>query len=130
MSGLTNMSTATYSTKRSPAKVAGKTGDAVTNLTGVKSVPIMPLVATGVSGANIPRAPKVAVTGRVKDFWITAIEYQTHTDSGVPVTQVPDIKERDVLVVGSTDYKVREVQNWPATISTLAFIYVTVEESR
>lgn len=130
MSGLTKMATATYSTKRSPAKVSGKTSISVEHLTGVKAVPLMPLVATGVSGGNIPNAPNKSVTGRVKDYWITAMESHAHTDGGSPVTQIPDIIERDVLVVDGIDYKVREVQNWPATISIGAHIYVTVEESR
>ena len=129
MSGLSKMATATYSTKRSPAKVTGKTGAAATNLTGVKMVPLMPLVVGSAVG-NTVNSPNKALSGRIKDYWITAAEYQAHTDSTVAVTRVPDIIEGDVLVVGSTNYKVKGVDNWPASISQLAFIYVTVEESR
>lgn len=130
MSGLSDMATATYSTKRSPAKSSSKTGTSVTHLTGVKFMPLMPLVGAGIGGGNIPRSPKVSLTGRVKDYWITMAEEQLHTDGGSPVTQVPDVKEGDVLVAGGTNYKVREVQNWPATSNLLASIYVTVEGSR
>ena len=130
MSGLSKMATATYSTKRSPAASSNKGGASATHLTGVSFVPIMPLVAAGMGGSNIPKAPMQAVTGRIKDFWITMAEYQTHVDSTVTVTQVPDVIEGDVLVAGGTDYKVREVQNWAATTKLLAGIYVTVEESR
>ncbi len=130
MSGLSDMATATYSTKRSPAESSSKGGPSVTHLTGVKFVPIMPLVATGVTGGNIPKSPMQAVAGRIKDFWITMAESQAHTDGGSPVDQIPDVIEGDVLVVGSVDYGVREVQNWAATASLLAGIYVTIEESR
>ncbi len=130
MSGLFAMATATYSTKRNPAKVSGKTGAPVANLTDVKCLPIMPLVQGETSVNTPPRYANKAVSGRIKGYWITAAEYQTHTDSGASVTQVPDIIERDKLVVGSKDYTVRDVQNWPATGSTLAFIYLLVEESR
>ncbi len=130
MSGLSDMATATYSTKRSPAKVAGKTGTSVTHLTGVKMLPIMPLAA-GETSVNIaPRSPNKATAGRIQDFIITFAEYQTHTDGGSPVTQVPDIIEKDVLVADGKNYKVRDVDNWPATTSTLAYIRIMVEESR
>lgn len=130
MSGLTKMATATYSTKRNPAKVAGKTGAAVTNLTGVKFVPLMPLVQGETTVNQPPRSAKKALSGRIRDYWITYAEFQTHTDSSVEVTQIPDIIEGDILVVGSTNYKVRGVDNWPATTAFLAYIHVMVEESR
>ena len=130
MSGLSDMATATYSTKRSPAEASSKGGPSVTHLTGVKFVPIMPLVGAGISGGGIPQAPMQAVAGRIKDFWVTMAESQAHTDGGSPVNQIPDVKEGDVLVAGGTNYKVREVQEWPATAALLAGIYVTVEESR
>ena len=110
MSGLSTMATATYSTKRNPAKVAGKTGASVTNLTGVKMLPIMPLVQGETSVNTFPSSIKKAVSGRIKGYWLTSAEYQTHVDSTVSVTQVPDIIEGDVLVVGSKSYKVRDVQ--------------------
>ncbi len=130
MSGLTAIADATYSTKRSPAKSSGKTGVSVTNLEGVKFWPIMPLTQGDTTINRPPQFANKAVSGRVKEFWITAAEYQTHTDNSVEVTQVPDIIERDVLVADGTNYKVRDVQNWPATGSTLAFIYLLIEESR
>ncbi len=124
------MATATYSTKRSPAKVSGKTGASVTNLTGVKMLPIMPLDSGHTSVSRSPQSPNKATSGRIKDHLITYAESQAHTDSSVSVDQVPDIKERDVLVADGRDYKVNEVQNWPATGNTLAYIQVMIEESR
>lgn len=128
MSGLSEMATATYSTKRSPAQSSSKVGASVTNLESVKFLPIMPLVI-GQSG-GIPQTGNEAVRGSVKDLWVTVAEYQEHTDSSTTVTQVPDIRPGDVLVVGSTDYFVRGADNWPATDNTLAYIFMTVEESR
>lgn len=127
MSGLSEMAIATYSTKRSPSKVAGKTGESVANLTGVKCLPIMPLVQ-GVE--TTPQYANKALSGRVKGYWITSCEYQTHTDGETEVTQLPDIIERDKLVVGSDEYTVRDAQSWPATSSTLAYLYLLIEESR
>lgn len=130
MSGLSDMATATYSTKRSPAKVSGKTGEPVTNLEGVKFTTIMPLTP-GDTTVNRPvQSANKAVSGRVKQFWIAAAESQEHTDSSVTVDQVPDIIERDKLVANGKSYTVRDAQHWPATSSTLAYIYLLIEESR
>jgi hypothetical protein len=127
MSGLTKMSTATYSTKRNPAASGGKGGVSVTNLTNLSCTPIMPSLSLTNTNPMMVNEP---VKGQVKDLYETYIEYQAHTDGGSPVTQLPDVIENDIVVVGSTDYKVRRVENWPATTTLLAFLRVILEESQ
>jgi len=130
MSGLSNMAKATYSTKRSPAKSSGKTGVTVTNLTGVKFTTIMPLTPGDTTVNRPPLSANKALSGRIKQYWIAAAESQSHTDSSVVVDQVPDIIEGDKLVAGGNNYTVRDAQQWPATTSMLAFVYLLIEESR
>lgn len=125
---MSKFTTATYSTKRSPVYVASKTGVPVAHLTNVKCVPIMPLIKG--ESDNITRAVNVSVSGRVKGHWVTSTQVHSHTDGGVSVTQLPDIIEDDILVVGSKEYNVKEVHSWPATSSLPAFLYLIVEESR
>jgi hypothetical protein len=103
MSGLTAMSTATYSTKRSPAAVSAKGGASVTHLTGLASVPIMPTKDRD----NTPLGVRDPLTGQVKELLETFIEYQEHVDDSVTVTQLPDIRDGDVLVANGINYKVR-----------------------
>jgi hypothetical protein len=70
------------------------------------------------------------IQGQTKELWETYMEYQTHTDDSVTVTQLPDVKEGDVVVVGSVDYGVRRVFEWPAAGGLLPFIRVVLEESK
>jgi len=121
------LATATYSTTRPPAISSGKRGIPVTHLTGIKCTPIMPAI-TGTS-ANNPMPNLDPVTGQVKELWEVYAESQSHTDSGSTVNQVPDIREGDFMVIGSVEYHVRRVLNWPDTSTTLAFIRVILEES-
>lgn len=85
------MARVTASTKRAPAMVAGKRGAAVTNLTGVKCMPLDPVsaeVALRV-GTNAPQEL-----------------LQTFVDKTL------DIREGDVLVVAGQDYPIRSVAEW------------------
>ena len=128
MSGLTKMSTATYSTKRNPAMSSSKRSVSVAKLSSVASVPIMPAVAG--QGAMTPMPISDPIRGQQLDLYETYIEYQTHVDSSVTVTQLPDVKENDMVVVGSVNYKVRRVETWPATSSLLSYLRVLLEESQ
>jgi hypothetical protein len=125
MSGLTKMSTATYSTKRQPAASSGKGGVSATHLTGLASVPIMP-AQTAQASIN-PLGIKDPLTGQMLELLETYIEYQEHVDSTVTVTQLPDIRENDVLVSGSTNYRIRRVSSWPATANLLAYLHIVLE---
>jgi len=121
---LTKLADQTYSTKRPPAMSSGKRAVPAANLTGVKCTAIMPMIGDSDKNALFSQ------DGLVVEMWETYAQYQTHTDSGSSVTQVPDIKEGDVLTVGSKDYYVRRVDNWPAAGGLLAFIRVVVEEAK
>ena len=124
---LSKLADQTYSTKRPPAMSSGKRAVPAANLSGVKCTAIMPMVGDSDKNALSNRDP---ISGMMLELWETYTQYQTHTDSTVSVTQVPDIKEGDVLTVGSKDYYVRRVDNWPAAGGLLAFIRVVVEEAK
>lgn len=119
-----DMATTTASTKRAGAVTAGKRAAPVTNLTGVKILPIMPINTMRDAVQLRP-----GVEGQAIELLETYVEYQAHTDSGVAVTQIPDIKEGDILVVGSTEYEVRFVSGWPATNLT-GFLRISLEENK
>jgi len=128
MSGWDKLSTATYSTKRNPSAVAGIGGASVTNLTALKCTPIMPAVSG--TGARVQMPINSQIPGQVIDLWETYVEYQTHLDSTISTTALPDIRERDILVVGSTNYKVWKVEEWTATSTLLAYSRILLGESQ
>src|SRR3990172_4686010 len=104
-----DMATTTVSTKRAGAVSAGKRAAPATNLTGVKILPIMPINTMRDSVQD-----RQGLSGQAIETLETYVEYQAHTDSGVAVTQIPDIIEGDIIVVGSAEYEVRHVANWPS----------------
>lgn len=124
---LSEMATEIYTFKRNLALVAGKGGGSVAHLTNIASTPIMPAV-TG-DGNNNPLIITDPIKGQITDLHQIYVEYQTHEDMTVEVTQLPDIEEGDVLVADSADYRVRRVEKWPATSDLLSYMRVTVEES-
>lgn len=114
--------TTTATTKRHPAKASGKITAAVDNLsTFYITAPTPPenrggqrnMAAQGMEGAH------------VHEFECYT-ESQTHTDSGVSVTQMPDIQVEDKLVTGGVTYAVIETGIWPATsgFSETRYIYM------
>lgn len=87
----TKMATVTASTKRPPAMADGKRGAPVPYLTGLPCTPIDP-VTSELQRQAVTEAPYVA--------------RQTFLQSG------PDIRQGDLLVVGSTSYAIRAVEPW------------------
>ncbi len=104
------LATATASTKRNPAAVGGKVGSPVANLTGLKIVPPLP-VSSEVAGRfqiNSPRESKVTYIDAIADV-------------------LPDVREGDQLIVGSTTYLVQAASEWPGTVSVLEVILSEVK---
>jgi len=104
------LATAMANTKRNPAPVAGKIGAAVTHLTDLHIVPPLPVSAevAGRFGINSPRENKVT--------YLDTIE-------GV----LPDVREGDQMVIGSTTYLVQAAGEWPGSISVLEVILSEVK---
>ena len=116
------VATTTISTTRPPAVSSGKRGDRVTNLESVKVVPLMPA-----SESTFTRA---ATRSASLELWETFTQVHTHTDSSVSVTQIPDIRQGDVLVSGGVNYDVIWVGDYPATGQFNAFLHIVMEEVR
>ncbi len=110
MTSFSKLATSTASTKRNPAPVNGKVGTPLTYLTGLKIVPPLP-VSSEVAGRfqiNSPRESKV-----------------TYSDAIYGV--LPDVREGDQLIVGSTTYLVQAVSEWPGSVSVLEVILSEVK---
>lgn len=104
------LATATASTKRNPAPVAGKIGAAVTHLTGLKVVPPLPVSAetAGRFGLNSPRESKVTYIDALGDV-------------------LPDVREGDQLIIGAATYLVQAAGEWSGTLSVLEVILSEVK---
>lgn len=118
----TLIATATISTTRPPAMSGGKRGARVTNLTAVSVVPLMPA-----SNTTFQRA---ATQSASLELWETFTQVHTHTDSTVEVTQIPDIRQGDILVDNSIDYDVIWVGNYASTGGLNAYLHIVMEEVR
>jgi hypothetical protein len=123
---LVNFMTQTASTKRHPAMASGKIDAAVTNLTNLKICPLMLPSATGQHAIR----ELTGFNGANVQFWETYTESHDHTDSSVSVTQLPDIVQGDLLVVGSTTYVVEWIEQQPATSSFGATLLIYVYEDK
>lgn len=93
-----DMATQTASTKRAPAASGGKVSAPATHLTGVLIVPPLPAAKDLVEQAELrnPREGKMT-------FIFPAEGSST----------LPDVVEGDLLVVGSTEYLIHLVNEWP-----------------
>lgn len=98
------MASVTASTKRNPAPSSGKVGTTVTNLTGLKILPLMPVSKEIVERYQL-KSPRLN--------FVTYIEGS------------PDIASGDALVVGSEEYKIVGCPPWP---SDRAFLELVVEK--
>lgn len=125
---LRNFMTTTASTTRNPALSGGKIGTPVTNLTNLKICPLMLSDARSQQALMVRQA--MGLEGTLTQIWETYTESHLHTDSGTPVTQMPDIKTGDRLVIGSTTYTVRLADMQPATTSFGATLIIFVTEDR
>lgn len=123
---LRDFMTTTASTTRHPAISGGKRSTPVTNLTNLKITPVMMSSNVGQHATRMAQGlPKAAV-----HRFETYTESHTHTDSGVSVTQLPDIREDDRLVVGSITYVVVEAEIQPATSGFGATLLIYLDEEK
>ena len=97
--------TVTASTKRLPAVASGKRGAAVAHLAELKCTPLDPLTAE--------IAQRVALNTPHETL-------QTFCGSG-------DVREGDILVVGSTEYPIKAVEDW-ADFRGVTFRVLVVED--
>lgn len=93
-----HMATVSASTERA-VSAAGLT----THLSGLSILPLMPVSPETIErlGLNSPREQKE-----------TFAKSQAHTDDGIEVAQVPDIREGDRLVISGVKYPVQAVGEW------------------
>lgn len=125
---LRHMMTTTASTTRNPAISGGKIGAPVTNLTGLKIAPLMLSNTQSQSALMVRQA--IGLEGTLTQIWETYTESHAHTDSGTSVTQLPDIKTGDRLVIDSTTYTVRLADQQPATTSFPVTLIIFVTDDR
>ena len=105
MGSFSKMATVTASTKRPPTISGGKRGSADTNISSLSCLPLDPL------------DPDIANLFGIE----TPHELlQTFVDNGL------DIRENDVLVVSSVEYKIRAVAEWDWRGAD--FLHLTLEE--
>jgi hypothetical protein len=98
------LATVTCGTKRPPSVASGKRGVPVTNLSGLKCLPLDPLDASIRTRLELDTPHELL---------------QTMIEDG------PDIVEGDVLTVGSDEYDIVSVAEWtwrPAATDTLLLI--------
>lgn len=91
------LATVTASTRRSPTIVGSKRSGPVINLTGLRCTPIDPLDEELRERLGLQTAHELLQT---------------------LVDDAPDVREGDVLVVGSTEYPIRAVADWAWRSST------------
>lgn len=108
---LRNFMTTTASTTRNPALSGGKIGAPTTNLTNLKICPLM--MPSAMQQQSLRQT--TGLEGAMVTFWETYTESHLHTDSGVQVTQMPDIMEGDRLVVDGVTYTVKRANQQSAT---------------
>jgi hypothetical protein len=123
---LRNFMTQTASTTRHPAMSSGKIGTPTSNLTNLKITPLM-LMDTR-SALSLQQA--IGMDGTLGQIWETYTESHAHTDSGVSVTQLPDIREGDKLVVDGVTYHVQWANRQPATSSYGATLIIYVYQDK
>lgn len=91
MASFDRMATVTASTKRVGAPVDGVDPDPVTNISSLSCLPLDPV------------SPEVKAEQAALGF---KVDLQTMVNSDL------DVKENDLLVVGGTEYPIRDVSPW------------------
>jgi hypothetical protein len=100
----------TASTKRRPDPVGGIVGDAVTNIDSLSCTPLDP-----VDPDLRDMIPGLSGKGELR---------QTLIEGGL------DIKEGDILVVGSASYSIRAVGDWYWRPDESDFVHLFLEEHK
>lgn len=93
-----DMATLPASTKRPPSAVGGKVSSPVTYLTDLLAVPLLPADSD------------LAEEGQLKNPREGKVSYIFPASGG---NILPDIAEGDLLVIGSTEYLIHLVKEWP-----------------
>ena len=101
------LATVTASTKRAPAISGGKRGPAATNLASLSCMPLDPID---------PEIRQTLVLNTPNEL------LQTLVEGGI------DIKEGDILVVGSTEYPIRAVAEWYWPGDAANYLHLILEE--
>jgi len=101
------LATVTASTKRAPAISGGKRGPAATNLASLSCMPLDPID---------PEIRQTLVLNTPNEI------LQTFVEGGL------DIKEGDILVVGSNEYPIRAVGDWTWPMDATAMRYLVLED--
>lgn len=114
------------STTRQAAASGGISGDFATNLTSLLVTYPNPPENRGSQRVAIAQGLEGAAVHEYECY----TESQTHTDSGVSVTQMPDIAIGDKLTIGSTTYTVKETGLWGDTysFSFTRYIYMDADQ--
>lgn len=105
MSSFSRLLTVTASTKRPPAVSNGKRGELVTHLTTLKCSPLDPI------SAELARRVALNTPHEVLQSFIGS----------------DDVREGDVLTVGSKDYPIRAVEDW-ANFRGVTFRVMVLED--
>ena len=107
MTSFSRMASVSASTKRPPAISSGKRGAASTKISSLKCTPLDPVDAETARRVNVGTGYEVL---------------QCFTEAG------QDIKEGDLLVVGSKEYPIRAVADWVWRGST--YLHLFLEEQK
>lgn len=106
----TKLATVTGATKR-PAMASGKQGTPVTLLSGLSCTPLDPV------DPDLQERLNIRTVYELKQTSFYAASGQ-------------DIREGDLFVVGSTEYWIRSVAEWPAEDETNTHYHLVIEEDR
>ena len=123
---LRDMMTTTASTQRRGVVSGGKSGDLADNLTSLLITPVM--VADFARDHRVMQL--IGVEGTAVQVFEAYTEAHSHTDSGSPVSQLPDIIAGDRLIVGSVIYSVKWAEIQPATFSFGATLILYLTEDK
>lgn len=122
---LLNFMTETATTTRRPA-VSDSDGARVTNLQAVKIC--APMLANAVSAHQVRQM--IGLEGTAIQIFETYTESHAHTDGGVSVTQVPDIRAGDLITIVGVTYAVRLCEQQPPTTSYGATLLIYITEDK
>lgn len=123
---LRRLMTDTASTTRTPAISGGKVGEPVTHLQNVKIVP--PMLASATSTHTIRQA--IGLEGTAVQVWETYSTVHSHTDGGVTVNQLPDMRNGDRLITGGVTYVIKWTEAQPPTTSYNSTLMVYMVEDK
>jgi hypothetical protein len=117
--------TSTASTKRAPAMSGGKISSTfVANLSGVLVTYPNPPENKGQQRVMQAQGLQGSAIHEFECF----TESHTHTDSGVSVTQMPDILINDIVTIDNVNYLVKEVGVWGESSSFGKTMYIYMDK--